>query len=209
MLSPPDSTFIYQRMAPYTLRPLNLSTIHLLGTQINRIADHEKIPWALIGGAAVALHLQMAKHPAAETRSSCDLDVAATTLPNDRRINWICPLLAGGMVGTLGGQRIDWLVRKGADEPLRYMHCRLIASATRTGDGIPVAAADALCALKLSIPPRAFRPKDRWDCRLLLEVGAASIDGIALWIKETVTNKSVREDAQRNISQLTPQSVAA
>lgn len=209
MLKPPDSSFIYQRMASYTHRPLDISTIVLLGQQIHRIAERQQIPWALIGGAAVALHLEAFKHPAAETRCSCDLDVAALEVPSDRHITWISPLLAGGMIGKLGTRRIDWLVRKGAHEPLRFLQCRLIGSAVRLKSGMPVASPDALCALKLCIAPKGFRPKDRWDCRLLIDVGAATISGINQWIAETVSNREIRESSLRNLERLDATPLAA
>jgi len=183
-------------------RPLNLSTIRLLCQQVSRIAERHHIPWSLIGGAAVALHLGALNHPAAETRCSCDLDVAALDVPNGTPIKWVSPLLAGGMIGKLSGKRIDWLVRKGAHEPLRFLQCRLIGSSTPMFNGIPVAPPDALCALKLCIAPKGFRPKDRWDCRLLLAVGAATIPGITEWIEKTVSNREIRDYSLRNLTQI-------
>ncbi len=209
MLKPPDSSFLYQRMASYTHRPLDLSTIVLLGQQIHRIAERQQISWALIGGAAVALHLEANKHPAAETRCSCDLDVAALDVPTDRHLTWVSPLLAGGMVGVLGSRRVDWLVRKGAQEPLRFLQCRLIGSAVRLKSGLPVASPDALCALKLCIAPKGFRPKDKWDCRLLIESGAATTTGINQWIAETVSNREIRDNSLRNLERLDTSQLAA
>lgn len=119
MLLPPDSSAFYHPQATYSHRPLDITTIHGLATQIHRICVAKNTSWALIEGAAVALHL------------------------------------------------------------------------------------------KLCLSSKSFRPKDRWDCRLLIESGLANIDAITWWLRETVSDRQIRDDAQRNIDRLLPLPIAA
>lgn len=214
MITPPDPSVHYDLQA-YSQRPLDVTTIHGLAIQIQRICIKKQIPWALIGGGAVALHLFTAGHPSADSRASCDLDVAASDLISDAQITWIAPLLAGGMVGKLNNRRIDWLVRKGGHEPLRCLQNRIIATANALPGApafpaakprwaFPVATPDSLCALKLCLSTRSFRPKDRWDCRLLIDAGLANIDAITWWLRETVSDTHLRDNAQRNLDRLLP-----
>lgn len=212
MLSAPDQSEFYLHASPYALTALNLKDIYRTALLFRNICTERQVSWAIIGGAAVALHLHAVGHPEAEKRVSCDFDVAATEVFEDRRIRWIAPLLGGGMIGTLATTRVDCLVRKGSYEPLRCLQNRLIATANAPSVNMdpygrrywpfPVATPDALCALKLCIDTKSFRPKDRWDCRLLLDTGLANLDGITQWLQETISNRSIRDEAQLNIERL-------
>jgi len=200
---------LYYCLAKSSRRPLSLSEATLISAQIANIAKRHQIAWAVIGGAAVALHLESINHPAAWSRTSSDFDIAASETPRDPRIRWGAPLVAGGRVGILSQRRIDWLVRHDANDPLRALQSRLIWAASTVNNSIMLPPADAICALKVCLSERAFRPKDYVDCRLLMEAKLATNDGITAWLQQTISNKTTRRYACANLARITNAIAAA
>jgi hypothetical protein len=182
--------------------PLAIPEILLLAQTIDSIARRHALGWCVIGGAAVSLHLASCNHPDANGRSSFDFDLAADTTVDDLQIRWIGRLNAGGYSGICLGRRVDWTIRSGPNDPLRVLYRRTISSAKPTNAKIPLAPASALVAMKICLPRSAMRPKDRWDCRLLLNSGLATTKEVEAWISQTVTNMSVLKEASLNLQNI-------
>lgn len=156
--------------------------------------------WCLIGGCAIALHLQMSacNRDISAYRASPDIDIMGTCLPQKPLIR-IAPLIFAGWGCEYHHEdqvfEIDWHITSKMNTLRRISEIGIQRRVSIRG--IPVMLPVHLVALKLGMQDKAWRPKDFTDVRLLLAYSGITVAEIECVLNEHMDRASAMSSIQR------------